>query len=337
MSVGSEQLLSETTTALERIQTFDTNTLARASDLGQLNFTDVIQPAQQVVDLYKRLTIVALQDFPDDTLTVIRDKANGDYNLFNQVLEFELVQENPGTLRTSLINKVVKAYQPTFQQLHPFISYSLHRAADFARLDSDARATLQSIQDQSSEITDELAEYEKEAKRVLEEIRNVAAEEGVTQQAIHFKNESADQKSAADTWEKRTNKIAIGLGVFAFLSFFIHKISWLTPESTYEAAQLVVSKVLMFSTIAYMLYLSARNFMNHKHNAIVNKHRQNALMTYRTLVEASEENGVKDAILLQAASSIFTPQTTGYANNSGDSSGPKSIVEILSKPLSGDS
>jgi len=118
-------------------------------------------------------------------------------------------------------------------------------------------------------------------------------------------------------------------------SLFFHKIPFLAPGGVYDPVQLGISKVLIFSVIAYMLFLSARNFLNHKHNAIVNKHRQNALMTHRALVEAAVESGVREAIMIQAASCIFSPQSTGYAQSSGDGDGaaPKSIVEILSKPL----
>jgi hypothetical protein len=82
-----------------------------------------------------------------------------------------------------------------------------------------------------------------------------------------------------------------------------------------------------------MMFISTKNFLNHKHNAIVNKHRQNALMTHSALVEASGDQGVRDAVLLQASSCIFSPQSTGYASsNENDVSNQKSMVEILSRP-----
>lgn len=299
-----------------------------------MNFSSAVPPAQMLVELYKKLSLEALEDFPDQILTAIRNGANHDRQLFGQILAFELEQQDPGTQRNSLIQQIKDAYTPAFLNIHPYISYSLHRSADFQRLDSEARATLQSIEDRSSKVSKRLEDHEEDAKGILEQIRNVAAEEGVTQQAIHFRKESENHGEAADSWEKRTNYIAIGLGLYAVLSFFIHKFDFMTPVTTYDAVQLVVSKILVFSVIGYMLYLSARNFLNHKHNSIVNKHRQNALMTYKTLVEASTEAGVKDAILLQAANSIFSPQSTGYTSVGSEASTPQSVIEILSKPIS---
>lgn len=335
MIVGSEELYEETRDSLLRIQGFNVESLPREADLGsRLNFSNVVESAQNLIELYKRLSIAALEDFPDGELTHIRDNANSHYKLFSGILEFNPEQQNPVGVRDNLIKQVKLAYQPAFQALHPYISYSLHRSADFQRLDSDARATLQSIEDRASKISANLSQHEASAKAALEEIRRVAAEEGVTKQAAHFNAEYTHHKQEADMWQKYVVWLAVALGAFATLSLFIHKISFLRPENTYDAIQLSISKILIFSVIAYMLFLSARNFLNHKHNAIVNKHRQNALMTHTALVEASGDAGVRDVVLLQASSCIFSPQSTGYASGSElDVSNQKSIVEILSRPV----
>lgn len=335
MIVGSAELYDETTESLARMQKFNVEMLPREGELGtKLNFHEAVEAAQQLIDLYKRLSVTALQDFPDKILTLIRDSANNHYQLFKQALDFDLEQRDPGSVRTSLISQIKTAYQPAFQDLHQYISYSLHRSADFQRLDADARSTLQTIQDKSSKITGTLATYESDAKNVLEEIRKVAAEEGVTQQAAHFSAESQEHAAEAEKWRNVITKFAIALGLFATLSLFLHKIPFLKPENTYDAVQLSISKILIFSVIAYMMFLSAKNFLNHKHNAIINKHRQNALMTHRALVEASGDEGVRDAVLLQASSCIFSPQSTGYSQGTeSDIASQKSVVEILSKPI----
>lgn len=332
--VGDENIYQEAKESLERMQPFEVAELPRESDLGnRLNFSNAVEPATNLIELYKRLSVVALQDFPNDVLNNIKNHANNHYKLFSQVIEFDPEQQDPVSVRNSLIQQLEAAYQPAFQALHQYIAYSLHRSADFQRLDSDARATLQSIEDKSSKIATQLSEHEQNAKSVLDEIRRVAAEEGVTKQAAHFNAEFEHHSTEAGKWQERAIKLAIALGVFAVISLFIHKVPYLKPENTYDAIQLSISKFLVFFVIAYMLFLSAKNFMNHKHNAIVNKHRQNALMTHSALVEASGNEGVRDAVLLQASSCIFSPQSTGYTSgNDGDLSNQKSMIEILSKP-----
>lgn len=335
MIVGTEELYVEAKESLSRIQGFDVEKLPRTSDLGsKLSFSDAVDPAKQLIELYKRLSLTALQDFPDGILKTIRDSANNHYKLFSEILEFNPEQQDPAVARMSLINKIVAAYAPAFQALNTYIAYSLHRSADFQRLDFEARAMLQAIEDKAKKIAESLKQHEQDAQDVLNEIRRVAAEEGVTKQAVHFNAEYEHHNQEASKWQNYAVYLAIGLGVFSIASLFMHKIPFLRPESTYDAVQLSISKFLVFSVIAYMMFLSAKNFLNHKHNAIVNKHRQNALMTHSALVEASGDHGVRDVVLLQASSCIFSPQSTGYAPGvENDVSSQKSMVEILSRPV----
>jgi type II secretory pathway pseudopilin PulG len=102
---------------------------------------------------------------------------------------------------------------------------------------------------------------------------------------------------------------------------FAHKWSWLAPTSSYEAVQLGISKILIFGVIAYMLVLCARNFLSHTHNAIVNKQRQNALMTFKELADAARDEESKDVVLTHAAACIFAPQDTGYGRQAATSAG----------------
>lgn len=335
MIVGQKELYEEAKDSLERIQNFDVTSLSREAVLGtKLNFADAIPLANQLIALYKRLSVTALEDFPDKALSRIRDNSNQNYNLFSEILDFDPTQQDPSSVRTNLIDNVKNAYPSAFEELYPYISYSLHRSVDFQRLDSEARATLQTIEDKSSKLVNSLETQEQAAKAVLQEIRRVAAEEGVTKQASHFNAEFNHHTSEARIWLKWTVWLSIALGIFAATTVFLHKIPILKPDDVYDTVQLSISKLLIFSVIAYMLFLSAKNFINHKHNSIVNKHRQNALVTYNALVEASGNEGVRDAVLLQAASCIFSPQSTGYSSTSDiDVSNQKSMIEIFSKPI----
>src|SRR2546426_1756741 len=137
-----EALRNDTLTSLTRIQKFDAATLVREKDLGaKKNFAGAVEPARRMIELYMRLTPSALQDFPSDVLTNIRQRANSDYNLFEQVLKFD--PDQPTSARDQLILNISAQYQEAFRLLHPYIAYSLHRAADFQRLDSEARGALQ--------------------------------------------------------------------------------------------------------------------------------------------------------------------------------------------------
>ena len=188
--------------------------------------------------------------------------------------------------------------------------------------------------DKNEEFNAEIKQANDEAQNVLANIRKTAAEQGVSQQAIYFKEESENHNTQSKTWLKATIWISVSLVLYAIISIFIHKIAYLKPEDLYQSIQLAVSKVLIFAVISYVLYLAARNFLAHKHNSIINKHRQNALMTYKALVDASNDIEKKEVILNYASACIFAPQTTGYSKEAGGAPTAKSVVELLAKPFS---
>ncbi|MBI3805331.1 MAG: hypothetical protein HY282_16400 [Nitrospirae bacterium] len=166
----------------------------------------------------------------------------------------------------------------------------------------------------------------------MEEVRRSAAERGVSQQAIYFQNESIEHNKQAENWQKATIGVAVILILYAAISATLHKWDWIEPKDTYEGYQLGLSKILVFSVLAYLLFLSARNFLSHKHNAIVNKHRQNALLTFNALVNAAGGQAPQDVVLTYAAACIFSPQETGYTKgSSGQADMPTNIIQALPK------
>ena len=329
-------LIEEVGNSLKRMQDFDSGQLPREADLGrQMSFLAAVDPATKLIRLYKQLSLSSLGDFPDDKLGQIRNQADADYNRFQEILEFEASSNDAAGRREQLIQNIQNAYSPAFSILHPLIAFSVSSSADLQRMETDARATLQSIQDQAQSITKDMERQQTEAGQVLEKIREVAAEQGVSQQAVYFKEESDRHKTLAICWGIGTFVLALVLGYYAWRSLFIHTmIPELNPENGMQSAQLIAGKILIFSVIAYMMLLSARNFLASQHNAIINKHRQNALVTFRVLVDAAKDEDNSDIVLMQAASCIFTPQETGYAR-AGTGGGKQGmttpVIELLRK------
>lgn len=331
-------ILEETKSSVKRLQEFDADQLPRKDDLGSsFELSEAVNPAKGLIRLFQQLSLEALDDLPQSQLDQIKKQADADYNRLHQALEFDpsgADSENPTQKRDTIINNIVSAYDTAFSKLHPFISYSLSKVADFKRLETDARATLQAVEDEAKTVTEQLSEHEASAQQILEDVRQVAAEQGVSQQAIYFKEEAESHGDLAETWRWRTIYFAVGLGLYAGLSIFLHKWELLAPDAIGDAIQLAVSKVLIFFVIAYMLFLSAKNFLNHKHNEIVNKHRQNALMTFQALSDAATEASMKDVVLNHAAECIFKPQETGYIKAQGGASDERrAVVEYLPRSI----
>jgi hypothetical protein len=338
--MATEKIYEECSKALERIQNFDPESLGRVDDLGrQMNFADAVKPAEAIIAVYKRIPMSALPDFTDAQLNTILGQANSDYHVFKQILDFNAASSDAVGNRTNILNNIKVRRDQLFDHLWQYVAYGVARITDTSLLETQARATIQGIQDQAANLTEQLVKAKADADNTLAAIRSVASEQGVSQQAIYFKDEAQSQEVLADKWLTYTYRFALALGGFAILSLFLHKLDWIKPANNAEMFQLITSKVLIFTVLGYMLIMAARIYTTHKHNAVVNRHRQNALLTYRALVAAAEDGGTQDIVLAHAASCIFSPQETGFAHSKGDSgSGSKSVLELLTKavPKSGE-
>jgi len=329
---SEEKLIANASMAISRMQTFDVQSLRRESDLGRLHFGDAVEPATRLIELYGQLPVTVLESLPTNTVEQIRSQADADFNRFSEILSFDPARvSNPGNVRDSYVRNLgAGSYNQAFQVLSPWISFAVRKSTDFTRLENEARALIQAVRDESAVLKKEMEKMRKDSESTLETIRKTAAEQGVSQQAAYFKQAADNHEIEATFWLKATVAAAAVFAVFAGASFFIHKIPPLIPTTTYETVQITVSKVLLFAVLSFFVYLTSRNYLSHKHNAIVNKHRQDALATFRALVDAAKDEKNHDIVLNHAAACIFGPQSTGYSRD-GDQRAPsaKSVIELL--------
>lgn len=322
--------------SLERVQNFDVSTLPREAKLGEAhNFKAAVEPATRVIRLFQQYPIDFLAELPDSRQTQIKDSADSFFQVLQQIIAFDPTVGDPNASRKQIIQTIESQYHNHFEQLHPLISYGASRQRDPAALERDFRAATQRVNDRSDEMMATLAKDQDEAKRILEEVRKVAAEQGVSQQAHYFAQESIEHDKEAKWWRNWTVFTAALLVTYVAATAFLHKWALLAPANTYETVQLALSKALAFIVLAFLLLMCARNFFSHKHNAIVNKHRQNALLTFKALVDAAGSEERRDVILTYAASCIFSPQETGYAKGSGAPDMPLNIIQALPKVSGG--
>ncbi len=329
-----DSMLGSTRQALERVQNFNTETLVRERELGdRFAFTAAVEPARRVISLFQTLQASHLAYFPEQQLKQIKEEADAFFNLLETFLSFEIdgAHPNPKDVQENMLSNLNGCFQRVFNSIHPLVAYAAVSSQDFSALEKEARAATQSAKDIASSLVTELGDQKKVVEGIITEVRSAAAEQGVSKQAIHFKTEADTHNTGSVTWLKYSTRTAIGLGLFAILSLFLHKIPFLSPTNAYETTQLAVSKILIFAVISYMLLLCARNFMSHKHNEVVNRHRQNALATFTALVEAASEQASADIVLTHAASCIFSPQETGYAKQDSGHGDTPSSLQFLAK------
>ena len=210
------------------------------------------------------------------------------------------------------------------------LAYSFRKGTDFESLVEEAKNTVSRVEEEVKKV--EIAREQVEG--ILKEARKAAAELGVAEYAVIFKTEADSHKTKSYFWLVSTAVLAVLTVVFGFLSvsFYIDKVSVL---STAQAVQVGLSKLVILSVLYFSLVWSGRIYKAQQHNYVVNQHRHNALNTFETFVRATDDEQTKNAVLIQATQSIFSPQHSGFTTQEKEVSTSAQVHEIFRSFMGG--
>lgn len=331
MNEEHETALKAARDSLLSIQSFDASSIVRADRLGvAFDFSKAEDSAKSVIALFRQVDVESLAVLPTSSLSSLYSISESTKQLFQQCLEFDPTSSNATSTRESIIASINSHVTSVFNTLSPIISYlGTQQAGAKSTIDN----LLRELGDTKQRLEAVLRDAEvarQQTATVLETARTTSGTVGAQEEASFFGSEADNHRTASEDWKKATIGAAAVLLLYAVGTAFLHKWTWFMPTTDIGLVQFIVSKILIFGVLGYLLALSAKNFLNHKHNEIVNKHRQNALLTYEKMVNAGQTDEARNIVLQLAAASVYQLHDTGYVKSS-ESSGRGGIIEILPK------
>jgi hypothetical protein len=318
---------------LNQLQQIKPETLVRREDLGKdLHFESGLDYFRRTLSLCETLATTQLDGVPLNVLQQLHTQAKQTLTYLKQIQEFDPKQhQNPFAQRDQLVNQVRDHYNSHLYPISsPVIAFGIRRGTDFAELERQARAALSTVETERAEINQVGHKLREDAEAILSTMRRAAAEMGVAQQSIHFADQARMHAKESRKWLITSIAISGAILIFAVVTFAFN---WPpAPANVSETAGLIkylAFRVIILSILLYGLVWSSRNYRAHRHNEIVNRHRQTALITFETFVKAAGDAETKNAVLLQATQSIFAPQSSGYLTTEPEPFPQSTVVEIL--------
>jgi uncharacterized membrane protein YhaH (DUF805 family) len=177
-----------------------------------------------------------------------------------------------------------------------------------------------------NEKAQQIEEIKINAESDLEAIKKAAGNVAVKQYATVFEQESNYHSIQGRNWLIATILILVATAV---TGIFLAKWTIEFNESTSAQIQFTLTKIIVLAVLFYAISICTKNFRAHKHNSILNKHRQNSLQTFEAFIAAATDEQTKNAVLLQTTQSIFSNQQTGYSTGESDGEVPSKIIEII--------
>lgn len=308
---------------VQDVKDFVPDTIVRSDDLGtELCFRDALEPVTRITDLFLQIPLNRLKELPPSSvqrIDALCDEVKGQYE---QILKFSPVSENAHNARLALINHINDLADRVYSSLAVDVTYLCVKEIGFSEklqtlqtfLTNHAKEADQRINRSIDDYAEKMGEIEQTFNRLVSDVRQAAAEQGVSQQAKYFQEEAEKHLKSAEKWLSYTIGTAVFLIICSVISLIVSYCY--QPDKAYTNFQIGLSKLLIFSTIAYFLILSGRTRLAHLHNEVINRHRQNALLTFNAFIEGTDSQEVRDTILTHASTCAFSPQESGFSKGS---------------------
>ncbi len=328
-----KQLVKQIKEKLEEIENLEIESIIREKELGsQLSFIDAKSTIIKIIELFKKAKNIHFTEIPYNLLNNFLNMLNDALQRFDTFRQFNPNQNNPVNLRNSLMQQLENQFNTYYQHTYPILVSSLLTSKDIdlqkAKLDSILK-DIEKIMEETKKRSDEVLQ---ELNETLRNAEAAAAQVGVSKHSTIFKTAADEHEKQAKFWLKWLITILTMTAIIAFLFLLFFPGD---SEKTSRVLQYTVTKLLILSTLFYGVTICNRNYKAHKHNAFLNKHRQNALSTFETFSRAAgPDEQTKNAVLLEATHTIFSNQPTGYISSDSDSESPNKIVEIIKGAVS---
>ncbi|MCC7465330.1 MAG: hypothetical protein IT261_03630 [Saprospiraceae bacterium] len=333
MKNNTELFIEQITQNLEKLSTFSVDSLQRKEELGrELNFSEGADLFEKVLNFLKLMEVEKLPLLPEKQLKALSEQINHLASLFDQIQKFSVTGlNNPKQQRDQLIISISKAFGDLFEAAQPVVSFFNIETKENKRKDSSnaVKKSLEELKKEKEEMVKSGTLMLNQINELLESSRKAAGTIGVSQYSKVFAEESDYFENSAGKWLWRVFGVLVLL-MLAGGGFIRVGMNEMVQTNTLMLINVTVSKVLIITALFYSLNLCLKNYKAHKHNALLNRHRQNALNTFETFAKAAgDDSQTKNAVLLEATRTIFSNQPTGYMTNENESEFPTRIIEII--------
>ena len=326
------QKIVEAKKLLDELAGIKASSLARTEELSRdINFSEAVPPFEEMLDIVKQLNQRNIDRLALNQINQIISGCTNLNNLIAKVRNFTLNQNTPADVCKAIIQEVKNGYDAIMEPLTVPLAFTATQATDYAKIEREAKGYFATMREEADTFKEMLETYKADAEKALQAVKDQAAEAGVSTNAQIFLTDSGSHGKAAKKWLKATIWTAI-ITLLVTIVFVLISFKY-KPDNVAASIQYVVSKLILISTLFFGIFWCAKNYKSSKHNETLNKHRANALMTFRAFVEGSGDQQVKEAILLQAAQAAFVNRPTGYESQEKESQTINPVVEILGKTI----
>lgn len=309
---------------LGQFDSYDKRLLISRTEWGSIDFSAAAADVDSVFEVASLLRDLPLQRLPANAISQITDAFEAVLTWLRKMDEFNLQQSNPAHARNEIVNNLAVQQQNLYLQTHNWIPF-------LAYLKGDIPAQLGRITSSAGQAEASKAEFDKfvsaqrgEIESIVQATREAAAEAGVGSFTEDFLEDAKSRERDADTWLSRSVIAALASLIVAVGFFFVQP-----PDNQYSMIQYATSKIVILAMLIGITAWCAGNYKANKHQGTVSRFKAHALKTFQAFVQATDNDAVKDSVLLETTRAIFTQGQSGYIKGDASSEGTPRILEVI--------
>ena len=291
----------------------DTELVSRPDDWGPINFEKAQADIDLALSIGRDLSELPVELLTENVASHLIRYIPGVAQCLNDIDDFSIEGGgDPGNNRDQLCATLHESTEQLQEFAGPAIPYLAFRRGDITENISRLESTLDSAKRAYDEAEEWVAEKQREVEETVRAAREAAASVGVATFTQEFDREASDLHKRSTSWLSATGLFGVATVIVAIGSYFWPNVS--VEAGAWETLRNAVSKVTVIAVLFTSTVWCGRIYRALIHQATVNRHRALSLKTFRAFVEATEDEYVRDAVLMAATKAVFGTVATGLVD-----------------------
>jgi hypothetical protein len=313
----------------KQISNFPIKDLLRPElELFSFNFNPAKPLIETLQKLYREVAVIDFQMVPEGTYGSLGRIAQEALQILNDIKSFNPSQ-NAEQTRNGLISNLRARYQESHDTFAIHLAVNSMVKAQLSKQSQEADEAVAKLKSLSETYNKDVTGTLAKVNGALAEAQKVANQTGVTKEAGFFEDECKNHRNSAWAWFAGSVLLMIGIVGYAFFSVIPELLRSPEDEGLLGIIKTGIPRIVILGIGYFALIWCARNYAASRHNLIVNRHRRNALSTFKTFYLGTEDPAIRNAILMQATACIFSAQSTGYLKEEAVAQEHTKILELI--------
>lgn len=324
--MATQQEVDKFLDLVNEITELTTDDLIYDSKWGSINFEKAKADLTRLYALCNHFKVLPLEQLPSDIAQQMVSQGTPIRNTVKNIREYTIEQENPSGVRDQYINLVQTQVDQFYKFSHIYVPYLAYQKGEIQNNIEQLTTSVSQAKILLENAEVETKEKSGEIESIIQAAREASASAGVAHFTADFEQESSTLESQAKIWLKAT----VGLAAIslAFALYFLFS----DPDisSVAKAIQFISSKILILVLLIMATLWCGNMYKATKHQAAANKFKGNSLKTFQAFVKATDDDSVRDAVLVETTRAIFNESATGYLNvDSSTTEKSTKVVEVI--------